>query len=57
MRRARPRRDDDALRLQVLDLGRRDLIIATHLDFLPKLAQVLHEVVSEGIVVIENENH
>src|SRR5256885_909041 len=54
VRRARPRGDDDPLWPHALDLRGRDLIVAAHLNLLPQFAQILHQVVGEGIVVIED---
>ena len=51
--RAWPGRNHDALRPHFLDLVERDAIVATHFELLPHLAQVLREVISKGIVVVE----
>ena len=56
-RAARPGRDDDLLRRQRFDLIHRDLVVAVDLDHLAQLPEVLHEVVSEGIVVVDHEQH
>src|SRR5271167_1992232 len=50
-------RDHDFFRTQGCDLPDRDLIVAPHLNLSAQFADVLDEVVSEGIVVVENENH
>src|SRR5438309_10800886 len=57
--RAGPRRNDDVGWFQVVDLLGRDLIIAVDLqvDVRIQLAQPLHQVVRERIVVIDEENH
>ena len=39
-----------------LDFFQRDLIVAAHFDLRAQFADVLDEVVGEGIVVIEDEN-
>src|SRR5215207_2840886 len=55
VRRARPRRDDDAVGAYLLlDLTDRHLVVATHFDLRPELAEVLHEVVCERVVVVYN---
>lgn len=56
-RRARPRRKQNSLRLERLDLLHRQLIVAPHLYLRTQLAQVLHQVEGERVVVVENENH
>ena len=58
-RRARPRRDDDVARLQGGDLVGRDLVVAidAHVDGCIQLAQTLHQVVGERIVVIDEQDH
>jgi hypothetical protein len=56
VRRARPRRDDHpvvAADQQLVDLG---VVVAHHLDLGPELAEVLHEVVGEAVVVVENQD-
>ena len=57
LRRARTRRDHDALRLHGLDLGNCDLVVAANLDLRAQFPEVLNQVVGKGIVVVENENH
>ncbi len=55
-RRAGPGRDDEAVGAaleQLLDLG---LVVADDLDLGAKLAQVLDEVVGEGVVVVDHEH-
>src|SRR5438270_516643 len=42
---------------QLLDLLRCDLIIPAYLDLFAGFADVLDEVKSKGIVIVENENH
>ena len=46
-RRARPRRDQDALRRQRPDLLNGDAVIAMHLQFYLHFPQVLHQVVGK----------
>src|SRR5947207_4995130 len=57
LRSAWPGRNQDMRRTQAVNLLEGDLVIPTHLDLLAHFTQVLHQVVSEGIVVIENEDH
>src|SRR5215469_9487659 len=57
LRRARAGRDHDVVWLEMLDLRRRNLIVAAHLDLGPKLTEVLHEVVGERIVIVEYKDH
>jgi len=56
-RRAWSRRHENALRLQRSDLVERDLIVAPHLQFHLQLAEILHEVVGERIVIVYDQNH
>ena len=56
VRSTRPGRNDDAFRMQIFDFFHRDLIVAAHLNLRAQFADVLDQVVSEGIVVVENEN-
>ncbi len=57
LRRTRPRRDQNPLRLQRLHLSRRQLIVAPNHHLRAQLTHVLHEVVGKRIVVVENEDH
>src|SRR5690606_14457339 len=45
----------DAVGLQGLDFLNGDLVVAVRVDIGTQLAEVLHEVVGEGIVVVEHE--
>ena len=54
LRRARPRRDDEPVDLALEQRIDRLDVVAHHLDARTELAEVLHEVVSEGIVVIDD---
>src|SRR5215207_889965 len=57
VRRPRPRRDDDAVGpYLLLDFPDRHLVVATHLHLRPQLAEVLHEVVGERVVVVYQQN-
>ncbi len=56
-RRARTGRNQNAFRLEDAYLIEGNLVVATHLQVHTQLAQVLHEVVSERIVVIQDQNH
>src|SRR4051794_4325523 len=57
VRGARPRRDDDAIRAKRRNLVEADLVVATDDDLLPKLAEILDEVVGKRIVVVDHEQH
>ncbi len=57
LRRARAGRDDDALRAQRFHLGHAHLVVAAHIHLRPQFTEILDEVVGEGIVVIEDEDH
>src|SRR5579884_383957 len=50
-------RDHDLARMQFAHLVHGDLIIATNLHLFSGLANVLHEIEGERIVVVENEDH
>ena len=39
----------------LFDFLRRDLVVAAHLHLLSQFSQILHQVVSKGIVVVEDE--
>jgi hypothetical protein len=41
----------------LLNLLIRNLVIPPHYNLLPKLAKILDQVISKGIVVIEDEDH
>src|SRR5579863_5379022 len=56
LRRAGAGRDDDLFRAHVFDLADRDLIVAANLNFGAQFSEVLHQVVGEGIVVVEYED-
>src|SRR5260370_1328624 len=55
-RRARPRGDDYAFGPHVPDLGHCYLIVAANLHCGAQFAEVLDQVVGEGVVVVEYEN-
>ena len=59
LRRARAGRNDDVARLQLRDLVDGDLVVAkdAQVDVRIHLAQALHEVVGEGIVVVDEKDH
>src|SRR5512143_2498677 len=57
LRRAGSGRDDDCRRRELADLVDRDGIVAPHDDVHAKLAQILNEVVREGVVIVDDENH
>jgi len=47
----------DAIRRELRDLFDRDLVVAEHAHVLAQLAEVLHEVVGERVVVVDHEQH
>ncbi len=51
---ARPRRDHDPFGRKFLDPLQRDLVVAEDLHLHPQLAEILHQVVGEGIVVVDH---
>src|SRR5580658_5175721 len=62
-RRAGTGGNDDFFRTHALDFAHRDLIVAAHfdmsrgVDLRAQFADILHQVVGEGIVVVEYEDH
>lgn len=48
---------DDALGRQGLDLFHAQFVVAHHLDLGLEFAEVLHQVVGEGVVVIDHQQH
>src|ERR1051326_3524428 len=57
LRRTRSGRHKSVAGPHGFDPLRGNLIIAAHLDLFPQLAQILDQVVGEGIVIVENEDH
>ena len=57
VRRARPGRDHDLRGRERLDGVERDLVVAHDVHPGAQLAEVLHEVVGEGIVVVDHQYH
>src|SRR6266702_5522781 len=55
--RAGSRRNDNTRGFQSLDFFERDLIISKYAQVFAQLAKILHEVISKGIVVIDDDNH
>jgi hypothetical protein len=49
--------NDDALWLAADDFFDGDFIVAVHFDGATQFAEILREVISEGIVVVEKQNH
>ncbi len=47
----------DAAGLERLDLREIHRVVANDFHFRPQLAEVLHEVVGEGVVVIDDQQH
>jgi len=50
-------RDQDVIRFSLFNLFRSDLVVAANLDLAPQFANVLHQVVSERIVIVEDKDH
>src|SRR4030095_7741904 len=57
IRRSGPGRNHDVRWLQRFDFFEGYSIISKHAQIVPHLAKILHEVVGEGVVVIDNDNH
>src|SRR5215207_71137 len=57
IRRARTGRNADPLRLQRSDLLERDLIVPLHQHLSAEFAKILHQVVGEAVVVIDDQEH
>src|SRR5579862_2612204 len=51
------RRDDDSGGRHPRDLVEAGLIVAAHRNLGAQLANVLHQVVGEGIVIVQNQDH
>src|SRR5258708_754135 len=54
---AGPGGNDDPFRSHRSDVRRRDLVVAKHFDVGAELAQILHQIPGEGIVVVDHQNH
>ncbi len=57
LRGAGPRREDDPLWGEALDVVQGELVVAEDGELLAHLREVLHQVVGERVVVVNNENH
>ena len=55
--RARAGRNHDMVGLERRDLLHRDLVVAEYPHLLAQLAEILHQVVGEGIVVVDHQQH
>lgn len=55
--RARAGGDQDLVGMELFDLGESDLVIAADLEGHLHFAQVLDEIIGEGIVVIDDKHH
>ena len=53
----RPRRDQDMAWRQLLGRVRVDRVVPVHGDLAPERAEQVREVVGEGVVVVDEENH
>ncbi len=56
-RRAGAGRNNDALGTHARDFVESDFVVAADGEFLPQLAEVLRQVVGEGVVVVEQQEH
>ncbi len=52
-----PGRNDDVLRRQRRNLFQGDLVVTPHHHRLPQLTKVLHEVVGEGVIIVDHQQH
>src|SRR6202142_883684 len=57
LRRAGAGRGAEAIGVHGLDFADRDLVVAADHYVGPQFAQILHQVVREGVVVVEDEDH
>src|SRR6185437_4176717 len=57
MRRTWAGRNQDVAGIESFNIPDGNLVIAAHLNGLTHLAEILHQVVGEGIVVVEDEDH
>src|SRR4051794_13961882 len=57
VRSTRTRRDNDPFRLQSACFVQGDLVVASNQHVRAELTQILDKVISEGIVVVEDEDH
>jgi hypothetical protein len=57
LRRARPGREQNPLGVHRLYVGNGELIVPAHQHVGAQFAQILDQVVGEGIVVVEDEDH
>ena len=57
LRRAGAGGEEDRLRVHGLDLLEGDLVVSVHGHLAAQLAQVLDQVVGEGIVVVDHQYH
>ena len=55
-RRARPRRDHESVGFEERCIGSGEFVVSDHNRFGPQLAEILHEVVGERVVVVDYEN-
>ena len=55
--RARPRGNDNLVRLALGDFLDGDFVVAVHLHLTAKLTEILSQVVGKGVVVVEQQDH
>lgn len=49
--------DNEILRIQCLDFLQRNIIVAAHGDFLPQFSEILDNVVSKTVVIVDKQKH
>ena len=54
---ARPGRNHDTVRPHRLDFTDGDFVVAPHLNLRAQFSKILDKVVSERVVIVENEDH
>ncbi|SCW09860.1 hypothetical protein ESCNG_130060 [Neisseria gonorrhoeae] len=45
------------MRIQCLDFLQRNIIVAAHGDFLPQFCEILDDVVSKTVVIVDKQKH
>ena len=56
-RRARAGGNHQVLRRQAGDIVQADFVVTEHLHILPQFAEVLHQVVGEGVIIVDHQQH
>lgn len=55
--RTRAGADNEILRIQCLDFLQRNIIVAAHGNFLPQFSEILDDVVSKTVVIVDKQKH